>query len=149
LSNLIFFYVSNISAFIRKIRNKIKFVVKKRYADAARELAVGVVIKDVGPLCEKENISLEWLHNPTPLKKHVHITKGLMLELRRVRMRHNLNLKKASLWLYILSSCLFKPSASGVYSNSHKYFIHKDAFLRFKLWRILTLLNSNMRPFVT
>ena len=93
LSNLNFFDVSNISAFIRKIRNKIKFVVKKRSADAARELAVGVVIKDVGPLCEKENISLEWLHNPTPLKKHVHVTKGLMLELRRVRMRHNLNLK--------------------------------------------------------
>ena len=112
LSNLNFFDVSNISAFIRKIRNKIKFVVKKRSADAARELAVGVVIKDVGPLCEKENISLEWLHNPTPLKKHVHVNKGLMLELRRVRMRHNLNLKKASLWIKYLceakkKTCVF------------------------------------------
>jgi hypothetical protein len=113
LKNLNFFDVSNLSAFIRKIRNKIKFVVKERSADAAQALAVGVVV-GVGPLCEKENISLEWLHNPTPLKKHVHVTKGLMLELRRVRMRHNLNLKEASLWIKYLCELEYTPDADGL-----------------------------------
>ena len=130
LSNLNFFDVSNISAFIRKIRNKIKFVVKKRSADAARELAVGVVIKDVGPLCEKENISLEWLHNPTPLKKHVHVTKGLMLELRRVRMRHNLNLKKASLWIKYLCELEYTPDADGLKRQLDRMYNKQSSLLR-------------------
>ena len=130
LSNLNFFDVSNISAFIRKIRNKIKFVVKKRSADAARELAVGVVIKDVGPLCEKENISLEWLHNPTPLKKHVHVTKGLMLELRRVRMRHNLNLKKASLWIKYLCELDYTPDADGLKRQLDRIYNKQSSLLR-------------------
>jgi len=56
LKNLNFYDVSNLSAFIRKIRNRVKFVVKKRSADAAQELAVGVVV-GVGTLCEKGKIS--------------------------------------------------------------------------------------------
>lgn len=130
LSNLIFVYVSNISAFIRKIRNKIKFVVKKRSADAAQELAVGVVIKDVGPLCEKENISLEWLHNPTPLKKHVHVTKCLVLELRRVRLRHSVNLKKASLWIKYLCELDYTPDADCLKRHIDRIYNKQSSLLR-------------------
>ena len=114
LKNLNFFDVSNLSAFIlRKIRNKIKFVVKERSADAAQALAVGVVV-GVGPLCEKENISLEWLHNPIPLNRHVKVTKGLVLELRRVRTRHSVNLKKTSLWIKYLCELDYTPDADGM-----------------------------------
>ena len=113
LKNLNFFDVSNLSAFIRKIRNKIKFVVKERSADAAQALAVGVIV-GVGPLCEKENISLEWLHNPIPLNRHVEVTKGLVLELRRVRTRHSVNLKKTSLWIKYLCELDYTPDADGM-----------------------------------
>lgn len=113
LKNLNFYDVSNISAFLRKIRNRIKFVVKKRSADAAQDLAVGVVV-GLGPLCEKENITLEWLHNPTPLDRQVHVTKGLVLELRRVRIRHSVNLKKQSLWIKYLCKLAYTPGADCV-----------------------------------
>jgi hypothetical protein len=73
---------------------------------------------------------LEWLHNPTPLKKHVHVTKGLMLELRRVRMRHNLNLKKASLWIKYLCELDYTPDADGLKRQLDRMYNKQSSLLR-------------------
>ena len=94
-------------------------------------MAVGVVIKDVGPLCEKENISLEWLHNPTPLKKTCSFYKRSRVRIEeRVRMRHNLNLKKASLWIKYLCELDYTPDADGLKRQLDRMYNKQSSLLR-------------------
>ncbi|VDI15710.1 Hypothetical predicted protein [Mytilus galloprovincialis] len=73
----------NVSVFLRKIRNKMKSVFKKKDLSIGKEQAIGIAFKDVGPLCEKEGISLDWLKNPSPIPNKINVTNGLIVELRK------------------------------------------------------------------
>jgi hypothetical protein len=96
----------------------------------------------INTLSTRTLFSLEWLHNPTPLKKHVHVTIGLVLELRRVRMCHNLNLKKASLWIKYLCELDYTLDADGV-SLSGTTFILLTSLL------VSTLLSTRLQETVS
>ncbi|CAC5398309.1 unnamed protein product [Mytilus coruscus] len=78
----------NVSVFLRKIRNKMKSVFKKKDLSIGKEQAIGIAFKDVGPICEKEGIRLDWLKNPSPIPNKIDVTNGLIVELRKVRMQH-------------------------------------------------------------
>lgn len=76
-----------------------KSVFKKKELSVGKEQAIGIVFKDVGPICEKEGISLDWLINPAPIPKQIHVTNGLIAVLRKLKMQHNIINKTVALWV--------------------------------------------------
>ena len=71
--------------------------------------------KEVEGLSEKVGITMEWLKNPSKLNVlKEQITKGLMLELRKARIRYNFPLKLMSEWVYILCESDEKPNVGAL-----------------------------------
>ena len=59
-------------------------------------------IECIGSQCSQNGITLNWLKNPHKLK--VSVTKGLILELRKTRLRHNFSYQSFAEWIFYLSS---------------------------------------------
>ena len=78
----------NISSFARTTRNKLS-ATKKKNVFLINDFAIQNEneIECIGPQCSQNGITLNWLKNPHKLK--VSLTKGLILELRKTRLRHN------------------------------------------------------------
>ncbi|CAC5384728.1 unnamed protein product [Mytilus coruscus] len=107
----------NVSVFLRKIRNKMKSVFKKKDLSIGKEQAIGIAFKDVGPICEKEGIRLDWLKNPSPIPNKIDVTNGLIVELRKVRMQHSILHKTVALWVQFLCHLNYTPDSDGLKRN--------------------------------
>ncbi|XP_052075821.1 uncharacterized protein LOC127713909 [Mytilus californianus] len=107
----------NVSVFLRKNRNKMKSVFKKKDLSIGKEQAIGIAFKDVGPICEKEGISLDWLKNPSPIPNKIDVTNGLIVELRKVRMQHSILHKTVALWVQFLCHLNYTPDSDGLKCN--------------------------------
>ena len=88
LENLNVGSVDNISSFLRKIRNKMMRILKKGSAELAQEQEIGVKIVEFGTILEGENIELQLFLQPTPQEKLINCTKGLVCDLRKIRIHH-------------------------------------------------------------
>ncbi|CAC5424273.1 unnamed protein product [Mytilus coruscus] len=76
-----------------------------------------LLVSDVGPICEKEGIRLDWLKNPSPIPNKIDVTNGLIVELRKVRMQHSILHKTVALWVQFLCHLNYTPDSDGLKRN--------------------------------
>lgn len=53
------------------------------------ECALDCEGNEVGKELLEQGINLQWVFNPTPLESDVHLNKGLITELRKIKMKHS------------------------------------------------------------
>lgn len=80
-----------------------------------RIVTLGYVVFDnenyseVGPYCVKYGISLDWLKNPYKLKGILNLSIGLIVELRKLIVRHTFTFKDFSLWKELMVGLDYCP----------------------------------------
>ncbi|CAG2210291.1 unnamed protein product [Mytilus edulis] len=115
-----------------------KSVFKKKDLSIGKEQAIGIAFKDVGPICEKEGISLDWLKNPSPIPNKINVTNGLIVELRKFTYNQNTSdFIRASTKMCVPGADEKYGYDNPVYLAGCRAFGIVDKILTGPIWRII------------
>ncbi|VDI17302.1 Hypothetical predicted protein [Mytilus galloprovincialis] len=102
--------ITSVSSFVRKIRNRMALIVKRLDVTLGYDVVFGnEIYSEVGPYCIRYGISLDWLKNPSKMKGILNFSFGLIVELRKLRVRHNFTFKDFSLWIKLMLDLDYCP----------------------------------------
>ncbi|CAC5420538.1 unnamed protein product [Mytilus coruscus] len=102
--------ITSVSSFVRKIRNRMALILKRIDVTLGYDVVFGNEnFSEVGPYCMKYGITLEWLKNPSKLEGILNLPIGLIVELRKLRLRHNFTFKDFSVWIKLMLGLDYCP----------------------------------------
>ena len=103
----IFFEISNVDTFIRKIRNRVKLAIKRQDNNLLME-DVFTNVPNVGKQLMALGITEEWLENPVPIEISSIFSKEAVLELNFYKKKKKCTYEQLGIWikhLLKLDSC--------------------------------------------
>ncbi|CAG2222467.1 unnamed protein product [Mytilus edulis] len=139
-------HCSNVSAFVRKIKNLKEKVQKKKQKELLYNSVLEVTkIEELGVECKKQGITEKWLLNPEEINVGF-LSRKLIFELRHYKRRNNITDKTCGLWIKHICKLESIPHLGSLWLNIDRMFNKKT---NMKLEERVNFLNGAYQPPLT